>query len=123
MDDEAIVRETLGKMLQRLGYTVSMAGDGLTAINLYQKAQHLNEPYDVVLMDLTIAGGMGGKETVKRLLGIDPAAKVIVSSGYSNDPVMADYKSFGFCGVLPKPYEIQAVNKILYESLDSQEAG
>ncbi len=122
MDDEAIVRETLGKMLQRLGYSTSTAADGLNAINLYQKAKHINEPYDVVLMDLTIAGGMGGKEAVKKLLEIDPAAKVIVSSGYSNDPVMADYKSFGFCGVLPKPYEIQAVNQILYELIARQEA-
>ncbi|HEX3012360.1 MAG TPA: PAS domain S-box protein, partial [Syntrophomonadaceae bacterium] len=121
MDDEAIVRDTLGKMLQHLGYTVNTAEDGIQAIHLYQKARQINKPYDLVLMDLTIAGGMGGKEAVKKLLEIDPYARVIVSSGYSNDPVMSDYKKYGFCGVLPKPYEIQAVSKVLYELLDRQE--
>lgn len=123
MDDEVSVRETLGKMLQRLGYTISTAADGQKAINLYQNAIYSNEPYDAVMMDLTIAGGMGGKEAVKRLLEMDPEAKVIVSSGYSNDPVMAEYKNFGFCGVLPKPYEIQAVNQILHGLIKRQEAG
>jgi len=123
MDDEDIIRETLGKMLKRLGYTVSTAADGHKAINLYQKARHLNEPFDLLMMDLTIAGGMGGKETVKKLLEIDPAAKVIVSSGYSNDPVMADYQEYGFSGILPKPYKIEEVNQILHDLLDKQEAG
>lgn len=123
MDDEDIIRETLGKMLRRLGYTLSTAADGQEAINLYQKARQQNEPFDVVMMDLTIAGGMGGKETVKKLLGIDPTAKVIVSSGYSNDQVMADYQNYGFCGVLPKPYKIEEVNQILHDLLDQQEAG
>jgi len=123
MDDENIIRATLGKMLLRLGYNISTAADGLNAINLYQQAKHLNKPFDVVMMDLTIAGGMGGKEAVKKLLEIDPAAKVIVSSGYSNDPVMADYESYGFCGVLPKPYKIEEVNQILHDLLNKQEAG
>lgn len=123
MDDETIIRDTLGRMLQRMGYATSAVPDGAQAIDLYQKARQANEPFDIVLMDLTIAGGMGGKEAVRRLLEIDSDAKVIVSSGYSNDPVMADYKAYGFCGVLPKPYEIQAVNQILNELLDSQKAG
>ncbi len=123
MDDETVVRETLGKMLRRLGYTTGFAADGLNAIHQYQTAQQTNEPYDAVLMDLTIAGGMGGKDAVKKLLEIDSAAKVIVSSGYSNDPVMAEYKKYGFSGVLPKPYEIQAVNQLLYDLIVKQEAG
>jgi len=117
MDDEAIVRETLGKMLNCLGYTTGFANDGLNAIHLYQTAQQASDPYDAVLMDLTIAGGIGGKEAVKKLLEIDSEAKVIVSSGYSNDPVMAEYKKYGFCGVLPKPYEIKSVNQIMYDLL------
>ena len=120
MDDEDIIRETLGKMLKRLGYTVRTATDGLNAINLYQEARHLSEPFDIVMMDLTIAGGMGGRETVQKLLEIDPAAKVSVSSGYSNDPVMADYQNYGFCGVLPKPYKIEEVNQILHALLDKR---
>ncbi len=122
MDDEAIVRETLSKILQRLGYSINTASDGLKAIHLYQTARQANEPYDAVLMDLTIAGGMGGKEAVKKILEIDPEAKVIVSSGYSNDPVMSDFKNYGFSGILPKPYEIHAINKILYELLGKEHA-
>lgn len=122
MDDETIIRDTLGKMLQRMGYATDAAPDGAKAIDLYQKAQQINEPFDIVLMDLTIAGGMGGKEAVKKLLEIDPEAKVIVSSGYSNDPVMAEYKKYGFCGVLPKPYAVQTVNQILRELLDNPQA-
>lgn len=123
MDDEDTIRETLGRMLQRLGYTISTAADGLGTINLYQKALQINEPFDIVMMDLTIAGGMGGKETVQKLLEVDPAAKVIVSSGYSNDPVMADYQNHGFCGVLPKPYKIEEVNQLLHNLLGKQTAG
>lgn len=123
MDDENTIRETLGKMLSRLGYTISTAADGQRTINSYLKALQMNEPFNVVMMDLTIAGGMGGKETIKRLLEIDPAAKVIVSSGYSNDPVMADYENYGFCGVLPKPYKIEDVNRILHDLLVKQAAG
>ncbi|MEA1960928.1 MAG: PAS domain S-box protein [Bacillota bacterium] len=122
MDDESAVRETLGKMLRHLGYTTGLAIDGLNAIHLYIIAQQANEPYDAVIMDLTVAGGMGGKEAIKKLLEIDAGAKVIVSSGYFNDPVMADYKKYGFCGVLPKPYEINAVNKLLYELINRKEA-
>ncbi len=117
MDDEAIIRDTLGKMLKNLGYTTGTAVDGQQALQLYQQARQSNESYDAVVMDLTIAGGMGGKEAVKRLLEIDPGAKVIVSSGYYNDPVMSDFRSYGFCGVLPKPYQIQSVSQILYELL------
>ncbi|PKM76722.1 MAG: hypothetical protein CVU90_11095 [Firmicutes bacterium HGW-Firmicutes-15] len=115
MDDEAIVRETLGRMLKHLGYNTVFASDGQEAIDLYIISQELGEPYDAVIMDLTIAGGMGGKEAVKRLLSIDSQAKVLVSSGYSNDPVMADFKKYGFCGSIPKPYEIAGVNQVLYE--------
>jgi len=117
MDDDAVIRETLGRMLNCLGYTTGFASDGLNAIQLYETAQQENDPYDAVLMDLTIAGGIGGKEAVKKLLEIDPAAKVIVSSGYSNDPVMAEYKKYGFCGVLPKPYEIKSVGQMMYDLL------
>ncbi len=123
MDDENLICETLGKMLRRLGYTISTATDGQKAIDLYQEALQRNQPFDIVMMDLTIAGGMGGKETIKKLLAIDPTAKAIVSSGYSNDPVMADYLNYGFCGVLPKPYKIEDVSQLLYNLLDKQAAG
>ncbi len=121
MDDEAIVRETLGRMLKHLGYNTVFASDGQEAIALYRIAKELGEPYDVVIMDLTIAGGMGGKEAVQKLLRIDSQAKVLVSSGYSNDPVMADFKLYGFCGIIPKPYEIAGVNQVLYETITNDQ--
>ena len=70
-------------------------------------------PFDAVVMDLTVPSGMGGKETTKKLLEKDPEAKVIVSSGYANDPIMADFKKYGFCGSLAKPYESQKLEEIL----------
>jgi DNA-binding NarL/FixJ family response regulator len=73
----------------------------------------LGQPFDVVIMDLTIPGGMGGKEAIKKLLEIDPKVKAIVSSGYSTDPVMADFRSYGFSGVAVKPYNIEELSEIL----------
>ncbi len=115
MDDEVLVRATLGKMLTHLGYHAIFAADGFEAIELYQENKASGQPCEAVIMDLTIAGGMGGKEAVKRLLELDSQAKVIVSSGYSNDPVMADFKKYGFSGVIPKPYEIESLNEVLFK--------
>lgn len=113
MDDDVLVRETLGKMLSILGYQPVFAADGFEAIGLYQQNKANGQPCNAVIMDLTIAGGMGGKKAVKKLLELDAEAKVIVSSGYSNDPVLADFKRYGFCGVIPKPYEIEKLNEVL----------
>jgi DNA-binding NtrC family response regulator len=84
-------------------------------------------PFDVVVMDLTVPGGMGGKETVGKIREIDPKAKVIVSSGYSNDPVMANYKDFGFCGIIAKPFNIDeflnVIKKAVSDSQDKEKQG
>ena len=115
MDDEKIVRDVIISMLKHLGYNANGSEDGNEAIMLYKKAMKANSPFDIVIMDLTIPGKMGGKKAVKKLLEIDPSARVIVSSGYSNDPIMANYKQYGFKGFITKPYKIEELSEILHE--------
>ncbi len=118
MDDEEDVRETTGNVLNRLGYTVDFAKNGEEAIDLYRKALDSKQPFDLIIMDLTVPGAMGGKEAVRRILEIDPRAKAIVSSGYSNDPIMADFRSYGFLGVVTKPYRIKDLSEEVYQILN-----
>ena len=113
MDDDEIVRETAGIMLDLLGYSVDFAAEGKTAVAMYKKARSSKTPYDVVIMDLTIPGGRGGKDAIRDLLEIDPAAKAIVSSGYSNDAVMANYGWYGFAGIIIKPYTMDELSEEL----------
>jgi PAS domain S-box-containing protein len=115
MDDEKELQEVLAKMLSQIGYDVQTVGDGVEAIELFKQAQHIEEQFSLVIMDLVIQGGMGGKETIKHFLKIDPDIKVVVSSGYSKDPVMSNFREYGFCGVLPKPYTLEE----LMETLES----
>jgi len=121
VDDEEVIRRSAGEVLKRLGYQVEFAGDGREGIDLYEKARRDGRPFDLVIMDLTIRGGMGGKEAVAHLKKIDPEAKVIVSSGYSRDPVMSDYRAHGFCGVVPKPYEIEELARVIQDTLKDKE--
>lgn len=119
MDDEEIILDAAGEVLRVLGYTVKCAKDGREAIELYRKAKEAGTPFDAVIMDLTIPGGMGGKEAISNLLGIDPGVKAIVSSGYSTDPVMADFGKYGFKGVVTKPYSIEELSEILHRVIKS----
>lgn len=109
MDDEELVRAVMGDMFETLGYSADFAGDGREAATKYREAQAGGAPYALVVMDLTIPGGMGGKEAVKDILAINPTAKVIVASGYSNDPVMAHFERYGFRGRLVKPICLEAM--------------
>ena len=115
MDDEKHVRDTAGEMLSSLGYKATAAIDGAEALEIYKEAMESRNPFDAVIVDLTIPGGMGGSETIQRLLEIDPEVKAIVSSGYSNDPVLADFGEYGFKGVAAKPYKIRELSEILHK--------
>jgi len=114
MDDQEMIRETVSEMLDNIGYEVTTATDGAEAIDLYKAAKESGQTFDAVIMDLTVAGGMGGKEAVQKLIEIDPDVKAIVSSGYSNDPIMADFREYGFSGVIAKPYRIKELSEVLH---------
>lgn len=120
MDDEEIVRNTAGKMLTNLGYVVSFAKDGTEAVEMYKKALELSQPFDAVIADLTVPGNMGGKEAVEKILKIDPSAKAIVSSGYSDNPIMTNFMEYGFSGVISKPFKITEFSKVLHQVIGRQ---
>jgi PAS domain S-box-containing protein len=113
MDDEATILMLLNRILGAAGYEVETSKDGAEAINKYSESKKAGKPFDAVILDLTIPGGMGGKETMAKLLEIDPKIKAIVSSGYANDPIMANYKEYGFGDVVVKPYSIDNMESAL----------
>lgn len=113
MDDEGMVGEIACQMLDYLGYEAVHVFDGQAAIQEFQQQKEKGQPFSAVIMDLTIPGGMGGKEAVTEILAIDNDAQVFVSSGYSTDPAMVSYKDFGFCGVIVKPFDLSAIQKLL----------
>ncbi len=119
MDDQIGIKNMVGKMLKHIGYEVEFAKDGAEALELYKKKKDSEESFDVVILDLTIPGGMGGKEVIQKIHEIDPEVKAIVSSGYSNDPVMSNFKEYGFSGVVSKPYEIKKLSEVLHKIIKS----
>jgi PAS domain S-box-containing protein len=121
MDDEDIVSSLGQRMLKRLGYDVQIAREGGEAIQMYQEARETGTPFDAVIMDLTIPGGMGGKEAIVQLRELDPDIRAIVSSGYADDPVMAEFSQYGFAGVMPKPFTPDELRKSLTGVLDAQD--
>jgi PAS domain S-box-containing protein len=119
MDDEENVRQIAGNMLTFLGYSVDFAADGREGISKYEAARGTGTPFDLVIVDLTVPGGMGGKEMVETLIALDPKLSAIASSGYSNDPVLASFGDFGFRGILTKPYNIRELDKTLQKVMAS----
>ena len=106
MDDEQIIRNVAGELIRTLGHDVDFAVHGEEAIAKYEQARISGRPFDVVILDLTIRGGMGGAETMQRLSKIDPAVKAVVSSGYSDDSITSNHFEHGFMAFLKKPYNV-----------------
>lgn len=120
MDDEEGIRLSAADVLAYLGYEAALAKDGSEAIQLYREAKESGHPFAAVIMDLTIPGGVGGQEAIQRLLELDPGVKAIVSSGYSQNPILSNFRKYGFSGVLTKPYKIQEMGQILQEVLGKE---
>jgi two-component system, cell cycle sensor histidine kinase and response regulator CckA len=106
MDDEEMICKVLTEMLKKLGCRTVTSNEGSEAVELYRSAFEAGAPFAAVILDLTVPGGMGGREAAQQIIALDPAARVIVSSGYSNDPVMAEYRSHGLSGAVLKPYRV-----------------
>jgi len=119
VDDEEDLRQFLSEILEHSGFTVCAVDDGARAVSAYEQAMSTSTPFDLVITDLTIPGGMGGRETIEKLLEVDPKVKVVVSSGYSNDPIMSDFGSYGFIGVIEKPYDFDTLPYTVSRMLSS----
>ncbi len=119
VDDEEAIRALVEFTLSRLGYEVSEAETAMDGVNLYRERMEAGERFDVVILDLTLPGGMGGKEALKRLIEIDPTVNAIVSSGYAMDSTMSRYQDFGFRGVIAKPYEASELGRVVYEVIEA----
>jgi two-component system cell cycle sensor histidine kinase/response regulator CckA len=119
VDDEEAIRALVEFTLTRLGYSVSTAETALAGVELYRQKLEANQRFDLVILDLTLPGGMGGKEALKRLLEIDPTVNAIVSSGYATDATMSHYEDFGFRGVIAKPYEASELGRVVHHAIQS----
>lgn len=122
MDDEELICELAKASLEFLGYQVDTTPDGEACIAAYTRARDEGRPYAVLIMDLTIPGGMGGKEAIQRLLEINPEVRAIVSSGYSHGPEMANHKQHGFRGMVGKPYKVEELAKEITAVLNGKDA-
>jgi nitrogen fixation/metabolism regulation signal transduction histidine kinase len=118
MDDEKLVRDVVSDVLRNAGFEVFAAENGERAIELYLEASRSDVPFDAVILDLTVKGGMGGREVINKMLQIDPEVKGIVSSGYFDDPSITDFRQFGFKGAIAKPYNVDELEKTIYQVIN-----
>ena len=120
MDDDPDIRDLAGAILDLIGYEPTLTGEGSETLAEYQAARAAGQPYAAVILDLTIPGGMGGKETIRRLREIDPEVRAIVSSGYSNDAVIADFRAHGFMAMVAKPYRMEDLARALTTAITGE---
>ena len=123
VDDEEAIRALVEFTLTRLGYEVEGAESAQQGVDLYREKLEAGQRFDAVILDLTLPGGMGGKEALKKLIEIDPTVNAIVSSGYATDATMSRYQDFGFRGVIAKPYEAAELGRTVYKVIHSDQAG
>jgi len=121
MDDEEMICSLVRRMFKQIGLKVDTVADGEACLAMYQNSLDTDEHYDIVIMDLTIPGGMGGKETIQPLLELNPNARVIVSSGYASGAIMSHYQDYGFSGVIEKPYTLSKLRRVVMRVLESEE--
>ncbi len=119
MDDDKIIRMISVFLLNQLGYCAEAAVNGEEAISLFEREKKAGTPYDAVILDIRVAGGMGGEETIRHLLKIDSGIRAIVSSGYHRDPLMLECRRFGFAGVLPKPYGLEQMEQVMAAAFEN----
>jgi CheY-like chemotaxis protein len=117
MDDEQIILDVTLEVLRYLEYDVMFARDGAAALALYRQEKEAGAPFDLVILDLSVPEGLGGKDAIALLKSYDPEVKAVVSSGYANDPAVQDFRQFGFSGRLSKPYKISDLKEILEEQI------
>jgi DNA-binding NtrC family response regulator len=113
MDDEEMIRNIAKEMIKALGHEVEIADEGNAAIEMFRRAREAGSPFDVVILDLKVKGGLGGEDTIQKILEIDPDVKAVVSSGYEDSPIIANYREYGFSAFLNKPYKIDALKDCL----------
>jgi CheY-like chemotaxis protein len=123
MDDEDFIRSLMDKALSRYGYRVTVAPDGKETLKLYEQAKANSVPFDLVILDLVVANGMGGQETMRELKKLDPSVMALVCSGYSADPIMANYRQHGFAGVVRKPFRPKSLAQAVRHHCDLAKEG
>jgi CheY-like chemotaxis protein len=117
MDDEQIILDVTLEVLRFLDYDVMFARDGVAALNLYKQEKEAGVPFDLVILDLSVPEGLGGKDAIALLKAYDPSVKAVVSSGYSHDPAVQDFHEYGFSGRLSKPYKINDLKELLEQQI------
>jgi len=122
LEDEQQLQTVARLMLETLGYKVVVVANGAAAVDEFRQALHAGRPFDLVITDLTIPAGMGGKEAVRQMMELDPGVRAIVSSGYPDDPAMQNYRKFGFSGAVAKPYQLQDLERVIQRVQDEAEA-